>query len=221
MNDTIEVLLVDDHVLVRKGVASLLESHEGIKVIGEAGNGCEAIRFVRETAPDVILMDVHMPKCDGLHAVRVIKHEMPDVKIIMLTVDEHDEILFEAIKSGAQGYLLKKLTPEELISTIEATARGEVALSQAMMGKLLAQFQRPPAGADAAGVIHEELTTRELEVLSQITNGATNHEIAAALNISENTVKRHLQNILSKLHLQNRIQAAVYAVREGLDASED
>jgi len=221
VNDTIEVLLVDDHVLVRKGVASLLESHEGITVIGEAGNGCEAINFVRETVPDVILMDVHMPKCDGLHAVRVIKHEMPDVKIIMLTVDEHDEILFEAIKSGAQGYLLKKLTPEELISTIEATARGEVALSQAMMGKLLAQFQRPPAGAAAAGDIREELTARELEVLSQITNGATNREIAEMLNISENTVKRHLQNILSKLHLQNRIQAAVYAVREGLDASED
>ena len=220
MHDTVEVLLVDDHVLVRKGVASLLESHEGIKVIGEAGNGCEAIRFVRETAPDVILMDVHMPKCDGLHAVRVIKHEMPDVKIIMLTVDEHDEVLFEAIKSGAQGYLLKKLTPEELISTIEATARGEVALSQAMMGKLLAQFQRPPISPDV-DALREGLTSRETEVLSLVANGATNHEIAETLNISENTVKRHLQNILSKLHLQNRIQAAVYAVREGLDSSED
>lgn len=220
MHDTVEVLLVDDHVLVRKGVASLLESHEGITVIGEAGDGCEAIRFVRETTPDVILMDVHMPKCDGLHAVRVIKHEMPDVKIIMLTVDEHDEVLFEAIKSGAQGYLLKKLTPEEIYSTIEATARGEVALSQAMMAKLLAQFQRPPNSPDV-DALREELTSRETEVLSLVANGATNHEIAEALNISENTVKRHLQNILSKLHLQNRVQAAVYAVREGLNSSED
>ena len=219
MDDTLEILLVDDHVLFRKGVASLLKSHNGMHIAGEAGNGFEAIRMVREIAPDIVLMDVHMPKCDGLQAVRTIKREMPEQKIIMLTVDEHDEVLFEAIKSGAQGYLLKKLAPEDLYSTIAATARGEVALSPAIMSKLLTEFQRPPASNERVETPREELTSREMEVLIKITGGGTNKDIAGALNISENTVKRHLQNILSKLHLQNRIQAAVYAVREGLDTN--
>jgi two-component system NarL family response regulator len=214
--EPLEVLLVDDHVLFREGVASLFASYQGVKVVGEAGDGYEAIEKARETTPDVILMDVHMPRCSGLEAVRVIKREMPNVKIIMLTVDEHDEILFEAIKSGAQGYLLKKLNRQHLLDMLATVARGEVALSSVMMAKILAEFQRPAAEPDQAGEAGEELTPRETDVLKFVVRGATNHEIADALNITENTVKKHLQSILSKLHLQNRIQVAVYAVREGL-----
>ncbi len=210
------VLLVDDHVLFREGVASLLASRQGVKVVGEAGDGYEAIEKARETMPDVILMDVHMPRCNGLEAVRVIKREMPNVKIVMLTVDEHDETLFEAIKSGAQGYLLKKLNRQHLFDMLATAARGEVALSPVMMAKILAEFQHPTTEPGLAGEAREELTPRETDVLKLVVRGATNREIADALNITENTVKKHLQSILSKLHLQNRIQAAVYAVREGL-----
>jgi DNA-binding NarL/FixJ family response regulator len=212
----LDVLLVDDHVLFRKGVASLLSSHEGMRVVGEAGDGCEAIEKARETLPDIILMDVHMPRCDGLQAVRAIKHEMPNVKILMVTVDEEDEVLFESIKSGAQGYVLKKLEPQRLFNMIESAARGEVALLPAMMAKILNEFQKPVTEADKNSPVRENLSSREMDVLEQVVRGASNKEIADALNITENTVKKHLQSILSKLHLQNRIQAAVYAVREGL-----
>jgi DNA-binding NarL/FixJ family response regulator len=153
-------------------------------------------------------MDVHMPGCGGLEAVRVIKREVPQVKIIMLTADEQDEVLFESIKSGAQGYLPKKLHPQDLFDMLDAVTRGEVALSPAMMAKILAEFQRPAARLDEADPVREDLSTREMDVLKQVASGATNREIAATLNITE--------SILSKLHLQNRIQAAVYAVREGL-----
>jgi DNA-binding NarL/FixJ family response regulator len=214
--EALEVLLVDDHVLFREGVASLLASRQGVKVVGEAGDGYEAIEKARETTPDVILMDVHMPRCSGLEAVRVIKRETPNVKIVMLTVDEHDETLFEAIKSGAQGYLLKKLNRQHLFDMLATAARGEVALSPGMMAKILAEFQHPTTEPNQTGEAREELTPREMDVLKLVVRGATNREIADDLNITENTVKKHLQSILSKLHLQNRIQAAVYAVREGL-----
>ncbi len=214
--ERLEVLLVDDHVLFRKGIASLLSSREDVKVVGEAGNGVAALDKARETVPDVILMDVHMPGCNGLDAVRAIKREMPQVKIIMLTVDENDEVLFEAVKSGAQGYLLKKLDPQHLYDTLKAVSRGEVALSPAMMVKILEEFRHPGTGVAVDSSAGESLTPRERDVLKLVVNGDTNKEIAAALSITENTVKKHLQSILSKLHLQNRIQAAVYAVREGL-----
>jgi len=212
----LEILLVDDHVLFRKGVASLLSSREDVKVVGEAGNGREAIDLARRTVPDVILMDVHMPHCNGLDAVRAIKREMPQVKIIMLTVDENDDCLFEAVKSGAQGYLLKKLDPQQLFDMLEVVARGEVALSPPMMAKILNEFRQPVTETDKGDRVRESLSSREMDVLELVVQGATNKEIADVLNITENTVKKHLQSILSKLHLQNRIQAAVYAVREGL-----
>lgn len=212
----LEILLVDDHILFRKGIASLLASRDDLEVVGEAGNGLEAIELARERVPDVILMDVHMPGCNGLEAVRVIKREMPQVKIIMLTADEHDEVVFESIKCGAQGYLPKILHPKDLFDMLDAVVRGEVALSPALMAKILAEFQRPATQPDEDGPIREELSVRELDVLEQVVSGATNREIAVRLSISENTVKKHLQSILSKLHLQNRIQAAVYAVRKGL-----
>jgi two-component system nitrate/nitrite response regulator NarL len=212
----VTVLLVDDHILFRKGLASLLSSRDGIEIVGEAGDGCEAIEKARETLPDIILMDVYMPRCDGLEAVRAIKSELPNTKIIMVTVDEQDKVLFEAIKSGAQGYLFKKMHPQQLFDMVETVAKGEVALSPGMMAKILNEFQHPSAQPGRDGPIREELSLREAQVLELVARGATNKEIANDLNITENTVKKHLQSILTKLHLQNRIQAAVYAVQEGL-----
>jgi DNA-binding NarL/FixJ family response regulator len=172
----------------------------------------EAVDRARETLPDLILMDVHMPRCTGPEATRIIRREMPQVKIVMLTVSDEDQDLFEAIKSGAHGYLLKNLAPEQLFQFVEQVHAGDAALSPAMMARVLEEFLRP----GATPTPEEELTERELEVLELVAEGATNAEIGTALVISENTVKMHLRNILEKLHLRNRIQAAVYAVRQGL-----
>ena len=210
------LLLVDDHVLFRKGIAALLASHKDFQVVGEAGDGLEAIEIAGETIPDIILMDINMPKCDGLEATRRIKREMPHVTIVILTVSEDDKDLFEAIKSGAQGYLLKNLEPYQLFDLLESISRGEAPLSGAIATKILKEFTRPDPGSTEALKMADELTPRETMILQFVAEGLTNKEIASTLVISENTVKIHLRNILEKLHLQNRIQAAVYAVRQGL-----
>lgn len=211
----LKVLLVDDHLLFRKGLASLLAYRDDFEIVGEASDGLEAIELAQQTEPDIVLMDVHMPNCDGLQAVRAIRPKLPRTAIIMLTADEQDETLFEAIKSGARGYLLKKLDPDNFYAMLTRVAEGDTALSMPMMAKILAEFQRP--AAQAPDEPHrEELTAREREVLGQVVTGASNKEIAEVLGITENTVKKHLQSILDKLHMQNRIQAAVYAVQEGL-----
>jgi DNA-binding NarL/FixJ family response regulator len=210
--EPLRILLVDDHTLIRRGLAALLAGRENLRVVGEASDGLEAMELARETMPDLILMDVHMPRCTGPEATRAIKREMPHVKIVMLTVSDEDRDLFEAIKSGAQGYLLKNLEPEQLFQLLEQTQNGEAALSRTMMARILDEFQI--AGQLQAG--QQELTERELEVLRLVVEGATNPEISEALVITEHTVKIHLRNILEKLHLRNRVQAAVYAVREGL-----
>jgi DNA-binding NarL/FixJ family response regulator len=207
------ILFVDDHILFRKGVAALLSDHPGIEVVGEADDGLQAISLARELLPDVILMDINMPGCDGIEATRQIKREMPCVKIIMLTVADDDRHLFEAIKSGAQGYLLKNLEPDQLFEMLDSISRGEAPLSGTIAAKILKEFTNPTEAEDE---VVDALTSREIEVLQLVAEGLTNKEIAAALVISENTVKIHLKNILEKLHLQNRIQAAVYAVRQGL-----
>jgi DNA-binding NarL/FixJ family response regulator len=213
----LRILLVDDHILFRKGVAALLANHPEMQVVGEASNGFEAIAVARETLPDVILMDINMPECDGLDATRRIKREMPHVKIVMLTVSDDDQHLFEAIKSGAQGYLLKNLEPDQLHDLLESISRGEAPLSGVIAAKILKEFARPDPGlAEDLEVIIDELTSRESTILQLVSEGKTNKEIASDLVISENTVKIHLRNILEKLHLKNRIQAAVYAVRQGL-----
>lgn len=217
----LRILLADDHVLFRKGIASLLIDCEDMEVVGEAGDGCEAEQMARDVAPDMILMDVHMPHCSGLDAVRAIRSWNTSVKIVMLTADEEDEMLFEAIKSGAQGYLPKKLTPQQLYEWLEAVARGEVGLSPSMLSKILAEFQRPESKPLDTQAGTEPLTAREMDVLRQVAGGASNREIAKVLSITDNTVKKHLQSILAKLHLQNRVQAAVYAVREGLVTDRD
>jgi RNA polymerase sigma factor (sigma-70 family) len=213
----LRLLLVDDHVLFRKGVAALLAARQDMQVVGEASDGLEAIEMARETFPDVILMDINMPRCDGLEATRRIKREMPHMTIVMLTVSEDDKHLFEAIKSGAQGYLLKNLEPYQLHDMLESISRGETPLSGAIATKILKEFTHPsPDEVDEVDKVIDELTARETMILQYVAEGLTNKEIATTLVISENTVKIHLRNILEKLHLQNRIQAAVYAVRQGL-----
>ena len=214
--EPLRVLLVDDHILFRKGVASLLASHEDIEVVGEAGDGVEAVAKARETVPDVILMDLSMPKCSGLEATRLVKREMPHVKIIILTVSDDDRDLFAAIKNGADGYLLKNLEPHQLFDMLEGIGRGEAPISGVLAAKILQEFRQPDQSLPRQLEASDELTPREIEVLEQVVEGATNKEIAEALVITENTVKIHLRNILEKLHVQNRIQAAVYAVRQGL-----
>lgn len=210
------ILLVDDHVLFRKGVAALLAPRQDMQVVGEAGDGLEAIEAARRLMPDVILMDIGMPNCDGLAATRCIKREMPHVKIIMLTVSDDDQHLFEAIKCGAQGYLLKNLEPDQLHNMLESISRGEAPLSGVIAARILKEFTQSDSGTVRDAELVDQLTPREIEILELVVDGKTNREIASALVISENTVKIHLRNILEKLHLQNRIQAAVYAVRQGL-----
>lgn len=212
----LRMLLVDDHVLFRKGLAALLATRPGIQVVGEASDGLEALAVAHDLLPDVILMDIHMPKCSGLEATRRIKRELPHVKIVMLTVSDDDQDLFEAIKSGAQGYLLKDLEPNQLYNLLENISGGDVPLSGTIAAKILKVFTRSDLGSPQQPEVIDELTTREISILQLVAEGKTNREIASDLYISENTVKIHLRNILEKLHLQNRIQAAVYAVRQGL-----
>ncbi|MAU08394.1 MAG: DNA-binding response regulator [Anaerolineaceae bacterium] len=213
--DTLRVLLADDHALFRQGVKSLLEAYPNIEVVGTVGDGCEAIKMVRDFVPDVVLMDIAMPNCDGLQATRQIKREFPNIKIVILTVaDDHDTI-FEAIKCGAQGYLLKNLEAHQLFEMLDGLRRGDAPLSGSIAAKILFEFNNKPV-AEASFPVREELSERERQVLELIVEGLTNKEIAEKLIITENTVKTYLANILSKLHLHNRIQAAVFAVSQGL-----
>lgn len=225
----LRILLVDDHTLFRKGVRALLTHHPDFEVVGEAGDGFEAITVARETMPDVILMDIDMPQCNGLEATRVIHREMPHVRIVMLTVSVDDDNLFEAIKVGAQGYLVKDLEPHQLYDFLLATSRGEAPLSGIIAARILEEVRQMKAAlpekntSSKADEATAELTSREIAVLGLIAQGMTNKEISSELVISENTVKNHVANIIDKLHLQNRIQAALYASRHGLtgDPSQD
>ncbi len=212
----LRILLADDHVLFRKGIAAVLAARPDVEIVGEAGDGLEAIERARETVPDVILMDINMPKCSGLEAVKSIKEEMPHVHIIMLTVSDSDHDLFTAIKNGADGYLLKNLEPEQLFKVLEGIRHGESPISGSVAAKILNEFRQQSKPPSPVALPKNELTPREIEVLDLIVEGKTNKEIATDLSIAEDTVKIHLRNILEKLHLQNRIQAAVYAVRQGL-----
>lgn len=210
------VLLADDHALFRAGIASLLKAW-GMDVVGQAADGNEAIELARRLEPDLVLMDVGMSPCNGLEATRAIKAELPDVKVIIVTVSEDEQDLFEAIKSGAEGYLLKGMSEEELGLTLERISAGEPALSPGLAAKILDEFARIAREGTGKPVGPEdELTDREREVLRLVADGATNREIASSLYISENTVSFHMKNILAKLHLKNRAQAAAFAIRAGL-----
>jgi DNA-binding NarL/FixJ family response regulator len=218
----LRILLVDDQILFRKGIATLLADKAAFVVVGEAGDGLEALERVRETEPDLVLMDIDMPRCNGLEAVKRIKAEKPEVQIVMLTVSEDGDDLFEAIESGAQGSLLKTLEPQQLYQLLEGVQRNEAAISGPMAGKLLQKFRQGESGERETETEVDALTSREMEVLEKVADGSTNKEIAVALYITENTVKIHLRNILDKLHVANRVQAAVYAVRRGmLDEEEE
>jgi two-component system nitrate/nitrite response regulator NarL len=211
----LRILLVDDHSLFRKGVAAALAARPGMEVVGEACDGREAIALARETQPDVILMDIAMPHCSGLEATKTIAAEMPLVKIVILTVSDEDDSLFEALKLGAQGYLTKDLKAQQLYDALEGIARGEATLSGALAARVLREFPRtsaPLALEQNPGI----LTARETEVLQLLARGSPNKEIAAALVISESTVKNHIRNIVDKLHVQNRVQAALFALQHGL-----
>lgn len=216
MAESLRILLVDDHVLFRKGLVTLLETQDNLQVVGEAENGLEGIEKARELMPDIILMDVNMPECDGIEATRLTKQETPHVHIVMLTVSEEDEDLFRAIKNGAKGYLLKNLEPQDLFDRLTGIYEGESPISGVMATKILDEFKQPQRHTQDDAQPVDALTPREIEVLEQVVLGKTNKDIAAVLNITENTVKIHLRNILEKLHAQNRIQAAVHAVTEGL-----
>jgi two-component system nitrate/nitrite response regulator NarL len=213
--NSLRILLVDDHLLFRKGLARLLDAQPDFEVVGEARDGLEAVEQAQALHPDVVLMDIRMPGCDGLEATRRIKVQMPDVRVVMLTVSDDDQDLATAVRYGADGYLLKDLLPETLFQQLRGLKSGQAPISRAMTGKLfrqLAQRSRPTVRPAAIDV----LSARESEVLALVVSGCSNREIAGELGITRNTVKNHLRNILVKLGVKNRAQAAAYAVSHGL-----
>ena len=212
----VRILVVDDHALLRHGIVKVLAEERDLQVVGEAVNGREAVAKAAELMPDVILMDITMPEMNGLEATRRIKQEMPYVRIVILTIADDDQSLFEAVKSGAQGYLLKNVDPSVLVSTVRGVAAGETAISRTMASKLIGEFASRPPRPVAASPTSVALTQREKGVLELVAEGKSNRDIASALSIAENTVKNHLKNILEKLHLENRVQAAAFALRQGI-----
>jgi DNA-binding NarL/FixJ family response regulator len=213
--DALRVLIVDDHDLFRSGLRNLLED-QGVQVVGEASGGAEAVRLVRELAPDVIVMDLNMPGMRGVEATRHITAMSPLTRVLVLTISDQDGDVMEAIVAGACGYLLKDASIEDLIRGIQAAALGESLISPHIAAKVLQRVRAASVRPEIADTIRSELSEREIQVLRLIANGKDNAQIAAELHISPKTVKNHISNILMKLQIQNRIQAAVYAVRGGL-----
>jgi NarL family two-component system response regulator LiaR len=213
----ITVFHADDHALVRGGVRGLLLTEPEMELVGEASNGIEAVENVLALKPDVILLDLHMPEKDGVEAISEIRAGMPDARILVLTSFATDEDVFPAIKAGALGYLLKDSSPQELLRAIRDVYNGQVSLDPAVAQKVMQELRQPPKQP----LTEEPLTQREVEILKLVAEGLTNQEIADRLVVSERTVRAHVSNILAKLHLANRTQAALYALREGLASLED
>jgi DNA-binding NarL/FixJ family response regulator len=209
------VLLVDDHDLFRTGLRNLLEE-QGVDVVGEAANGADAIRAVRELAPDVVVMDLNMPGMTGVEATRQVSSIAPLTRVVVLTISDQDADVMDAILAGACGYLLKDSSIQELMRGIRSAAIGESLISPTIAGKVLQRVRASTPSSIDAATIRSELSDREIEVLKLIANGKDNALIAAELHISPKTVKNHISNILMKLQIENRIQAAVYAVRSGI-----
>jgi NarL family two-component system response regulator LiaR len=217
MTDPVRVLVVDDHVVVRKGIRALLATERDIEVVGEAENGREAVAEAERLRPDVILMDLVMPEMDGIEAIHRITTRQPEARILVLTSFAADDKVLPAIKAGALGYLLKDSGPGELVEAIHQVQRGESSLHPAIARKLLQELSRPSDRPPAS----EPLTEREVEVLQLVARGRSNREIAEELTISEATARTHVSNILGKLHLASRTQAVLYALREGLASLDE
>jgi two-component system nitrate/nitrite response regulator NarL len=209
----IRMLVVEDHTLVRQAIVSLLADDDMIEVVGEASNGSYAVAKACELQPDVVLMDLYMPGIDGIAATRLIKRELPDTQVILLTVSNDENDILKAVQAGARGYILKNSDATSVIQQIKQVISGRVALSDVMVGKLLCGLanDHPAALADTT----QPITPREREVLELISHGTTNKEISTALSISENTVRAHVRSLMQKLNLYNRTQLAVYKIREG------
>ena len=217
MTETIRVLIAEDHTIVRGGLIALLEDVEGIEVVAEAADGVEAVLKTRASNPDVILMDLAMPRKTGIEAIEDIKQENPGARILVLTSFSDDDKVFAAIKAGALGYLLKETSSKDLLQAIVDVHHGESSLHPAIARKLIRELNRPTTLPPS----EEPLTEREAEVLVLVARGLSNQDIADKLIISERTVRTHVSNILSKLHLANRTQAALYALKEGLTSLDD
>jgi NarL family two-component system response regulator LiaR len=212
MTQKIRILICDDHAVVREGLRALIATESDIEIVGEASDGEKAIAAFRALRPDVALLDMVMPRMDGLNAIQTIKSEFPDANILVLTSFAEDDMVFPAIKSGALGYLLKDTSPEELIRAIRDVSRGEASLHPSIARRLIQELSQPTTLPPTP----EPLTERELGVLKLVAKGYSNEEIAEALVVSERTARGHVSSILNKLHLANRTQAALYALREGL-----
>ncbi|WP_025028934.1 response regulator [Caldalkalibacillus mannanilyticus] len=208
------ILVADDHAHAREAVREILKPYPSLDIIAEAKNGLETLLLVEEHQPDLILMDINMPELDGLEATKRIKSRYPAIKIIIMTVSDEAINLFEALKNGAQGYLLKNLHPASWYEYIQAVARDEAPMSKEIAGQILRELS--PKQKAAAPTKETPLSFREQEILELVAKGQTNREISEQLHISENTVKNHLKNILQKLHLENRVQLARYAYEHGL-----
>lgn len=217
MNKPIRVLVVDDHAIIRKGLKAVLDLVPDIELVGEAENGRQAIRLDLELQPDVILMDLMMPELDGISSIREIKTQRPEARILVLTNFAGEDMIFPAIKAGAMGYHLKESSPNTLEEAIRQVYRGEPSLHPLIAKKVLEELHAPPEDEK----FYETLTKRELEILNLIAQGLENREIAQQLVVSEATVRTHVSNILGKLHLASRTQAALYALREGLVSLDD
>ena len=213
--DTLRVLLVDDHDLFRTGLRNLLEE-QTVQVVGEAADGAQAIRMVRELAPDVVVMDLNMPGMSGVEATRQVTSLAPLTRVVVLTISDQDEDVMNAILAGACGYLMKDSSIQDLMQGIKAASVGESLISPHIAAKVLQRIRATGTNEADAAMIRAELSDREIEVLKLIANGKDNAQIAADLHISPKTVKNHISNILMKLQIDNRIQAAVYAVRSGI-----
>ncbi len=217
MNQPIRVLVVDDHLVVRRGIRALLATEPDIQVVGEACNGAEAVTEASALNPDVILMDLVMPQMDGIAAIEHILANQPTARILVLTSFDGDDNVFPAIRAGALGYTLKDFGPEELVRAIQRVHRGESSLHPAVARRVLQELAHPYLRPNTA----DPLTEREVDVLRLVARGDSNQEISTALRIGEGTVRAHVSNILSKLHVSSRTQAALYALREGLAFLDD
>ena len=217
MTRPIRILIADDHAIVRKGIRALLATEPDIEVIGEASDGAAALALAQSLCPDVVLMDLVMPRLDGIEATRQIAIKQPGARILVLTSFAADDKVFPAIKAGALGYLLKDSDPEVLVEAIHQVYRGEPSLEPSIARKVLQELAQPPK----RDLTPDPLTVRELDVLRLVAQGKNNREIATQLVITEMTVRTHVSNILSKLHLASRTQAALYALREGIASLED